>query len=117
MKRWELFHAIDGMDAKIDNTIRSNEETLTLLDRVFDMEQSDLSLGAGYVDGDFSSIAEICIKEVLDERRCGRLRQYTLQYLIPLAIKFEYEERGQQNLPNGDPLVGKNITKLLLEEN
>lgn len=86
MKRWEMLHAADDFDSRIERSLRDNDNTLRLLDRVFKPEESDLALGGGYVSGEFGSIAAICIKEILDERRCGRLGHVSLNYAIPLAI-------------------------------
>lgn len=116
MKRGELLGAIDSIDTKIDQAIVSNEESMWLLDRAFPLDQCDLVLGSGYVRGEFSSIAEVCIKQVLDERRCGGLRHNSLNLLIPLAIEIEYKERGHELLPNGFSVDPKNIKNMLMSE-
>ena len=116
MKRGELLGAIDSIDSKIDQAIVGNVVSIGLLDRVFPLDQSDLVLGAGYVRGEFSSIAEVCIKQVLDERRCGGLRHNSLNLLIPLAIEIEYKERGHDLLPNGYSVDPKNIKSMLMSE-
>lgn len=110
-------YAVDSIDADLELALRENEHRLNLLDRIFKPEESDFVLGAGYVRGDFESVASVCFKEVIDERRCGRLGNFSLNYLIPRAIEIEYLSRGESSLPNGLDIIGKNIRKMLIDPN